>query len=268
MTAQRAKAERFRDLHFEPEAFLLPNPWNPGSAKFLESLGYRALATTSAGFAQSLGRPDGGVSRDEAIAHAAEIVAATDLPVSADLEGGFGPTPEDAATTVARAAAAGLAGCSIEDYSGDDADPIYDAGLARERIEAAVAAVRALDFPFVLTARSENFLHGRVDLADTIARLEAFQEAGANVLYAPGLPDLAAMADVVAAVDRPVNVLADPRFTVAEMRATGAKRISIGSHFFRAAFAGLRRAATEFASEGTMHFTEDAAGLDLNGLFG
>jgi 2-methylisocitrate lyase-like PEP mutase family enzyme len=214
-----------------------------------------------------LGRPDGGITRDEAIAHAADLVAATDLPVSADLENGFGPTPEDVVVTIHRAAEAGLAGCSIEDFSGDNDEPIYDFGLSRERIVAAAEAAAGLGVPFVLTARSENFLHERPDLGDAIARLQAFAEAGADVLYAPGLPDLAAMEAVVSSVDRPVNLLADPRFTVAQLRATGAKRISIGSHFFRAAFGALRRAATEFTTDGTMSFTRDADGLDLDALF-
>ena len=169
--------------------------------------------------------------------------------------------------TIGAAAGAGLAGCSIEDFTGDEDDPIYDLGAARDRIAAAVEAVAVLDFPFVLTARAENFLHGRPDLDDTITRLRAFQEAGAAVLYAPGLPDLAAMRAVVESVDRPVNLLAHPRLTVAELRATGAARISLGSHFSRAAFAALHRAAAEYATDGTMTFTDAARGLDLNGMF-
>lgn len=265
-----APGARFRDLHGDDEAFIMPNPWDVGSAKLLASLGYRALGTTSAGLAHSLGRSDGVrvVSRDEALAHARAIVEATDLPVSADLERGFGDTPDEVAATIVAAAERGLAGCSIEDATGLADDPIYDLGLATERIVAAVEAVRSLDDPFVLTARSENFLHDRPDLADTIARLEGFQDAGAEVLYAPGLPDLEAMQSVVSAVDRPVNLLVHPRYTIAELQSTGAKRISLGSAFSRAAWGGFIRAAREVIEEGSLGFMADSADFDdLDELF-
>lgn len=269
MIDQAEKGQRFRDLHHSGQAFVLPNPWDIGSAKLVASLGYEALATTSAGFAHSLGRPDGGVTRDQALAHCAAIVLASDLPVSADLENGFGHDPAEVADTVLRAAETGLAGCSVEDASGDPAAPIYPFDLAVARVAAAVAAVETLGFPFVLTARSENFLHDRPDLEDTIRRLQAFEEAGAEVLYAPALPDLAAMAEVVAAVGRPVNLLADPRYTLDQLRGTGAARISLGSALSRAAYGALLRAGREVATMGTFGFLSDAASsAELNGLFG
>ncbi len=269
MIDQAEKGQRFRDLHHSGQAFVLPNPWDIGSAKLVASLGYEALATTSAGFAHSLGRPDGGVTRDQALAHCAAIVLASDLPVSADLENGFGHDPAEVADTVLRAAETGLAGCSVEDASGDPAAPIYPFDLAVARVAAAVAAVETLGSPFVLTARSENFLHDRPDLGDTIRRLQAFEEAGAEVLYAPALPDLAAMAEVVAAVGRPVNLLADPRYTLDQLRGTGAARISLGSALSRAAYGALLRAGREVATMGTFGFLSDAASsAELNGLFG
>ena len=200
----------FLDLHVPGEPLLMPNPWDAGSAKLLESLGFRALATTSSGHAATLGRLDGNVSREEALGHAAAIVAATEVPVSADLENGFAHDAGGVAETVRLARDAGLAGCSIEDYTGDDDDPIYDVGAAAERVAAAVEAAHAGDAHLVLTARAENHIHGRDDLADTIRRLQAFQEAGADVLYAPGLRRLEDIREVVASVDRPVNVLALP----------------------------------------------------------
>lgn len=245
----------------------MPNPWSVGSARLLVHVGYEALATTSAGFAHTLGRPDGGVTRDEAIQHAKEIVRAVDLPVSADLEGGFGHTPEAVVETVRAAYEVGLAGCSIEDHTGNERDPIYELQLAVERVEAAVEAARSFESPFVLTARSENFLHGRPELDETVGRLQAFQEVGAEVLYAPGLPDIESMRVVVESVDRPVNLLADRRYSVSEMRETGAARISLGSHLSKAAFASLRHAAEEFLSDGTMRFAERSSGLNLDQMF-
>lgn len=262
---------RFGDLHHGDEAFIMPNPWDVGSAKLLASLGYQALGTTSAGLAHSLGRPDGirAVNRDEALAHAKAIVAATELPVSADLERGFGDTPEEVAATIVTAGAIGLAGCSIEDATGRSDAPIYDFDLATERIVAAVEAAHSLDAQFVLTARSENFLHERPDFDDTIARLQAFGEAGADVLYAPGLSDLEAMRAVVSAVDLPVNVLVHPRYTITELRSTGAKRISVGSAFSRAAWGGFIRAAREVIDEGSLGFMAGSAASfdDLDRLF-
>lgn len=252
----------FKELHEAPDVFVMPNPWDRGSARILESMGFKALATTSAGLAFSLGRRDaeGAVSRAEAIAHAAEIVAATSLPVNGDLENGFGPRPEDCAETVRQAAGAGLAGCSIEDATGDAGRPIFDQGLAVERIAAAVEAARGLGRPFVLTARAENFLYGRRDLDDTIRRLQAFEAAGADVLYAPGLRDIDTVRAVCGAVTKPVNVLASPGLSVAEIGAAGARRISLGSGLALAAIRGLWVAAQEIAERGTFEFARQTPG--------
>jgi len=230
MTAEQAdRARRFLDRHREGGPLLLPNPWDVGSAKLLASLGFEALATTSSGFAATLGRVDGTVTRDEALAHAAAIAAATPLPVSADLENGFADDPDSVAETVRRAIEAGLAGCSIEDATGDeDGPPIYDPGLSVARIEAAAEIAHAGPVQLVLTARAENYLHGRPDLRDTIRRLQAFQEAGADVLYAPGLHSLQDIRELVSAVDRPVNVLAWPGGpAVAELAAAGVSTLSV-----------------------------------------
>ncbi len=265
MSATQADgARRFRALHDAPGTFVLPNPWDIGTTRILAGLGFKAVATTSAGLAISLGRLDGVglVSRDEAMAHAHLIAEATDLPVSADLENGFGVEPAVVAETIRLAAAAGVVGGSIEDSSGDAVHPIYDAELALERIQAAVAAARALPFPFVLVARAENFLHGRADLDDTIARLRAFADAGADVLYAPGLPDLDAVRTVCAAVaPKPVNVLAtgrSPGFTVANLAAAGVRRISLGSALARAAYGAFVTASREIAEHGTFGFGAQA----------
>ena len=260
---QYERAVSFVALHRAPGAFVIPNPWDAGSARLLAALGFEALATTSAGLAFALGRRDseGLLSRDDALANAAVIVQATDLPVSADLEDGFGPRLEDVAETIRQAAAIGLVGCTIEDTTADPAHPIHDFNLAVERINAAVEAARALPFPFTLTARAENFLFGRPDLDDTIRRLRAFEDAGANVLYAPGLPDLDAIRAVCAAVSRPVNVIAGlsgNRYSVAELAGAGVKRISLGSTLARAALGALARAAREIRDHGTFDFTEDA----------
>ncbi len=260
---QAAKASAFRDLHARAGAFVIPNPWDAGSARILAALGFQALATTSAGLAFSLGRRDGEqlVSRTEALANARQIAEATDLPVSGDLENGFGDAPEDAAETIRQAAQAGLVGASIEDATGDSSRPIYDFGHAVERIAAAVAVSRALPFVFTLTARAENFLQGRADLEDTIRRLQAFEQAGADVLYAPGLPSLDAVRAVCAAVAKPVNVLANtkiPSLTVAALAEAGAKRISVGGLLNRAALGGFLRAARELRQAGTFGFAQDA----------
>jgi len=259
--SQDDKARRFRALHDRPGAFVIPNPWDAGSARMLAALGFEALATTSAGFAFSLGRRDGAVTRDEALGHARSIVAAADLPVSADLENCFGDAPETVAETIRLAAATGLVGASVEDATGDASRPIYDSALAAERVAAAVAAARALPFPFIVTARAENFLHGRRDLPDTIRRLEAFAAAGADVLYAPGLPDLAAVSAVCKAVaPLPVNVLAGaPTFTVANLAAAGVRRISLGGLLARAAYGAMLRAGREIAGAGTFAFAGEAA---------
>ena len=257
MPTQLEKALAFRALHQRPGAFVIPNPWDAGSALLLSTLGFEALATTSAGFAFSLGRRDseGGVSRAEMLANARAIVEATDLPVSADLENGFGRDPEDCAEAIRAAAAAGLAGGSIEDASGD----VYDFTLAVERVAAAAEAARALPVPFVLTARAENFQYERPDLDDTIRRLQAFEKAGADVLFAPGLPTLEAVRAVCAAVSRPVNFMAGIRgksFTVAELEAAGVKRVSLATSLWRAAMTGLVEAAREVKEKGSFEYLE------------
>ena len=244
----------FRALH--EKTFVMPNPWDRGSARILASLGFQALATTSAGFANALGRPDGGVTRDEAIGHAAEIVGATPLPVSADLENGFGDAPEEAAATIRAALDAGLAGGSIEDWSGT---ALYDPAQGADRIRAAVEANQANDAPLVLTARAENHIRGNPDLADTIARLQAYQEAGADVLYAPGLATLDDIKSVVAAVDRPINCLILPGGpTATEMMEAGAARISTGSALAAATQAVLVEAGRELLDQGTHGFWANA----------
>jgi 2-methylisocitrate lyase-like PEP mutase family enzyme len=259
MTGQVEKAERFLELHHSARPLLLTNPWDIGSAKLLASLGFKALATTSGGFAATLGRLDGAVTRDEAIAHAAEIVGATDLPVSADLENGYAHEPEAVAETMRLALEAGLAGCSVEDHTGDDGDPIYEPGLAAERVRAAAEAAHGGPVHMVLTARSENYLHGRKDLDDTIARLESFQEAGADVLYAPGWKRIEDISRIVAEVDRPVNVLAVPGApTVDELGRAGVARISVGGAFAYAALGAVVEAAHELAGDGTYTFWERA----------
>ncbi|MEX0306116.1 MAG: oxaloacetate decarboxylase [Ruegeria sp.] len=261
MSVQRAKFQSFKDLHTQEGAFVIPNPWDAGSARLLESLGFEALATTSAGYAFSKGKRDSfaALGRDEILENAAEIVAATDLPVSADLEDGFGIAPETCAQTIRMAHRTGLVGGSIEDATGDPDAPIYDLSLATERIQAAADAAK--DLPFLLTARAENFLWGRTDLANTINRLQAFSEAGADVLYAPGLPDIEAIRTVCAEVDKPVNVvmgLTGPRYSVAELSQAGVCRVSVGGSFARAAMGALMRAAEEVKTHGSFEYSEDA----------
>jgi len=271
MPTQSEKAAAFRALHQRDHAFIIPNPYDPGTARLLAYLGFEALATTSAGYAFSLGLRDNTVGRDAMLEHIAAIVAATDLPVNADLENGFGDSPEVVAETIRLAAATGLAGGSIEDATERDDDPIYAKDLAIERIRAAVEAVRALPAPFVLTARCENFLHGRPDLADTIARLQAYQQAGAEVLYAPGLVSKEDIARVVKSVDRPVNVvmgLQGVQLSQAELAALGVKRISLGSALSRAALGAFLRAAREMKEHGTFHFADEAIPYrDLGRMF-
>ena len=260
MTAtQNDKATRFRALHEAPGVFLIPNPWDAGSARVLAGLGFHALATSSGASAGILGRRDGKVMRDEALAQARGIVEATDLPVSADLEKGFGDAPSVAAETIRLAAGVGLVGGSIEDATGDKDRPLYDIGHATERVAAAVQAARALPFPFTLTARTENFLRGNPDLDDTIRRLVAFEKAGADVLFAPGLPDLAAVRAVCAAVSRPFNFMVGIKgksFTVAELAAAGVKRISLATSLYRAAMSGLHEAAREAKDKGTFGYLD------------
>jgi 2-methylisocitrate lyase-like PEP mutase family enzyme len=260
MTTQSQKAAGFLELHRPGNPLLLPNPWDQGSARLLASLGFKALATTSSGYAATLGRLDGSVSRDEALAHAAAVVAATELPVSADLENCFAGEPAGVARTVALAVEAGLAGCSLEDFTGGESDPIYDIGLAAERVAAAAEAAHAGPVRLVLTARAENYLHGRPDLADTITRLQAYQAAGADVLYAPGLTSLADIRQVVAAVDVPVNVLAVAGApSVGELAEAGVSRVSVGGAFAFAALGALVDAATELRDQGTYGYLAGSA---------
>jgi 2-methylisocitrate lyase-like PEP mutase family enzyme len=260
---QWAKCRRFRALHQVPGAFVIPNPWDAGTARILTALGFSALATTSAGYAFSVGRRDSfaGLGRAELLENARTIVAATDLPVSADLEDGFGPQPETCAETIRRAIACGLVGGSIEDATGNPAQPIFELGHAVERIRAAAEAAKGQ--PFVLTARAENHLWGRHDLRDTITRLQAFSDAGAEVLYAPGLPDLASIRTVCREVDKPVNVVMGLRgasYDVGALAEAGVKRISVGGSFARAALGAMMRAAQEVLEHGTFSYAEDAVG--------
>jgi len=262
MPTQAEKGRAFRALHQRDHAFIIPNPWDAGTARLLARLGFEALATTSAGYAFSAGRPDGAVGRDETLAHAAAIVGATDLPVSADLENGFGVTPESVAHTFKLAAETGLVGGSIEDVPGHEGAP-YEIGIAVDRVIAAAEVVRALPFPFTLTARAENYLVGRPDLNDTITRLQLFQAAGADVLYAPGLTTKEEIAAVVSSVDRPVNVvmgLQGVRLSLDELSALGVKRVSVGSALSRAALGAFLRAAHEMQEHGTFSFADEAVG--------
>jgi 2-methylisocitrate lyase-like PEP mutase family enzyme len=258
---QLQKAERFRELHSQPGAFVIPNPWDAGSARILAALEFEALTTTSAGLAFTLGRRDGSGTRAETLANARAIVDATDLPVAADLENGFGDSPQDAAETIRLAGeTAGLVGGSIEDASRDPRKPIYDFQHAVDRIAAAVEAARALPFPFTLVGRAENYLHDRRDLDDTIRRLQAYEAAGVDALYAPGITSREDIRTVCASVKKPVNVLvsASAPYTVAELAALGVKRISLGSAMSRAALGGLVRAAREIQQKGTFSFLTEA----------
>jgi 2-methylisocitrate lyase-like PEP mutase family enzyme len=272
MRTQKENGEIFRAMHQRAGAFIIPNPWDAGTARILADLGFEALATTSAGFAFSLGQRDNTVSRDKVIEHVRTIASATELPVSADLENGFGDDPQTVAETIRMAAAAGAVGGSIEDSTGRPENPIYDFDFAVERLRAAVAAARAVPHPFMLTARAENFLHGRRDLADTIRRLQAFQEAGADVLYAPGLLNEEEVGAVLRAVQRPVNVLMGmrgSRLTVEELSRLGVKRVSVGGALARAALAAVLNAGREMGDKGTFGFVESAASPgEIAGIFG
>lgn len=260
--SQAEKGKIFGKLHEGPGAFIIPNPWDAGSARILVGLGFQALATTSAGFAFSLGRRDGQVTREDVLTHCRVIAEASDLPVSADLENCFGDDPKTVAETIRLAAATGIAGGSVEDASGDESRPIYEHALAVERVAAAVEAARALPFAFTLTARAEDFLYERPNLEDTIRRLQAFAAAGADVLYAPGLTSLAQIREVCAAVaPKPVNVLAGIKgqnFPAAQIAAAGARRISLGGSLARAALGSLLRAAREMKEKGTFTFADEA----------
>jgi 2-methylisocitrate lyase-like PEP mutase family enzyme len=260
MPTQAERAQRFQELHRPGRPLLMPNPWDVGSARLLASLGFEALATTSSGFAATLGRLDGSVTRGEALAHAAELAAAVDVPLSADLENGFAHEPEGVAETAAGAVAAGLAGFSIEDFGPGQDDPIYEKELAVERVAAAADAAHAGPAHVVLTARCENFLHGRPDLEDTIERLRAYQEAGADVLFAPGVSSADQIRALVSAVERPVNVLALPGTPpVAELAELGVSRVSVGGAFAFAALAGAVAAAEELRQSGTYGYTARSA---------
>ncbi|MFY9550753.1 MAG: isocitrate lyase/phosphoenolpyruvate mutase family protein [Thermoanaerobaculia bacterium] len=271
MSTQAEKGRAFRALHERPAAFIIPNPWDVGSARLLAHLGFEALATTSAGHAFSLGQRDNTIPRDRVMAHLDAIVSATDLPVSADLGNGFGDRPETVAETIRLAAAAGVVGGSIEDSTGRSEDPLYERERAVERVRAAAEAARALPVSFMVTGRAENYLVGQPDLGDTIRRLQSYQEAGADVLYAPGLTGKDDIAAVVSSVDRPVNVLMGLRgirLSLAILSGLGVKRVSVGSALSRAAFGALLRAGREMREHGTFGFADEAEGYpDLNALF-
>jgi 2-methylisocitrate lyase-like PEP mutase family enzyme len=256
---QNENGHRFRALHEGPGPFVIPNPWDIGSARILAGLGFRALATSSAASAVAMGRRDGELTRDEALAHARSIVDATDLPVSADLEKGFGDAPEAVAQTVRLAAEAGLVGCTIEDSTGTPAHPLYDTGLAVNRISAAAEAAHSLPFPFMLTARAHNLLYPGATLEDTIARLQAFEKAGADVLFAPGLPDIESVREVCAAVSRPFNFMAGIKgksFPVSELAAAGVRRISLATSLYRAAMTAMIEAIRGVKDSGQFTFLD------------
>jgi 2-methylisocitrate lyase-like PEP mutase family enzyme len=259
MITQTEKAKAFKQLHERADAFIIPNPWNVVSARVLANLGFEALATTSGGFALSHGRADGEASLAVTIEHCRLLCAATDLPVSADLENCFADEPEKAAATIIQAARAGVVGGSIEDYTRDPENPIYEFDLAVERVHAAAEAAHSLDFPFTLTARAENFLHGRNDLDDTIRRLQAFEKAGADVLYAPGLKTIEEVRVVTGALRKPINVLAPfiKDATLAQLAEAGAKRISVGGALARAAMSALFRAGSEMKNQGSFEWTKN-----------
>lgn len=262
MQTQAEKAAAFRALHERPGAFIIPNPWEAGTAKVLAALGFEALATTSSGLAQMLGR--NGVTRDEVIENCRVIAAATDLPVNADLENCFAHEPEGAAATIRLAAEAGMVGASIEDYTGNPKDPIYDFGLSVARVRAAVKIAHALPVPIVLTARAENLIRGRMDMADTIRRLQAYEAAGADVVYAPGLKNIPEVREVVRAVKRPVNVVTgwlDPDITLAQLSEAGAKRISVGGALARLAFAAFIKASRAMHDQGSFGWMRDMTGM-------
>jgi 2-methylisocitrate lyase-like PEP mutase family enzyme len=261
MLSQAEKGHMFRNLHHQQRSFLIPNPWDAGTARLLEWLGFSALASTSAGYAFSQGLPDAGVSRSRVIHHLADLTAATNLPISADLENGFGDSPDVIAETIRLAAAAGVVGASIDDTTGSVNAPLHERGLATERIRAAVEAARGLNIPFTLTARADNYMVGRLDLGDTIARLQAYQDAGADVLFAPGLKTREEIATVVGSVDRPVNVMIgfpDMDLTVAELADLAVKRVSTGGSLARAALGAFLRASRELRDTGTFSYAHDA----------
>ncbi len=257
--SQADKAAAFEALHKAPGVFVIPNPWDPGSARLLAGLGFKALTTTSAGYARSIGFPDYNAGRENVMAHIREMAPTIDVPLAADLEDGFGPRPEDCAETIRQGAEAGLVGGSIEDFTGDRANPIYSIAEAADRIRAAAEAARKLPFKFMLCARAENYLNGRPDLADTIARLQAYQEAGADVLFAPGLNTSDEVREVCRSIDRPFNIVRGPRkeqLTVEQVGALGVKRISTGGMMHAVAMSAMIGAAKEMLGPGTFEFTK------------
>lgn len=271
MPTHAEKTAAFRTLHERERAFIIPNPYDAGTARLLQSVGFEAIATTSAGYAYTVGKPDGTIGRDEMLAHAKVIVEATDLPVSADLENGYADAPEAVAETVRLAGAAGLAGCSIEDVPLGRGSGPYDIAFAAERVRAAAEAARALPVPIVITARAENFIVGRPDLGDTIKRLQAFGEAGADVLFAPGITSELDIVDVASSVDRPLNVimgLQGVTLTLDRLSQLGVKRVSVGSALSRAALGAFLRAARELHDFGTFTFATGAVKYaDINAMF-
>jgi 2-methylisocitrate lyase-like PEP mutase family enzyme len=271
MMTQAEKADAFRKLHKKGSCFVIPNPWDFGSARLLEHLGFKALASSSAGFAFSIAKSDLNISKSSLLTHLTGLSQATSLPVSADLQNGFGNDPEDMAVTILQAAKTGIVGGSIEDASGDDGNPVYPLELAAERVRHAAVAARSLGFKFTLTARAENYLYGRPDLAETIRRLQAYQEAGADVLFAPGIKTREEISAVIRAIDRPLNVLAGlggMTLGVAELQELGVTRISLGGSLARAAYGALLRAATEVREQGTFGYVREAAsGKELNEIF-
>jgi len=270
MNTQTDKGEAFRKLHAKGSCFVIPNPWDQGSARILEHLGFKALASTSAGFAFSIATPDLGITKASLMTHLTGMCQATSVPISADLQNGFGNDPEDVAVTILQAAKTGIVGGSIEDASGDSGNAIYPLELAAERVRQAAVAARSLGFKFTLTARTENYLYGRADLKDTIRRLQAYQEAGADVLFAPGISSAEDIRQIVASIDRPLNVLIgmSMHLTVPQLQELGVTRISLGGSLARAAYGALMRAATEILTAGSFDYTAQAAsGKELNGIF-